>query len=636
MHYLLKGDGMNTEKSQRKHDSGLTTVRFSISAKLITIITIIVLASLGSITVLVSWLVRQDLRIAAEDNNFEVNRRSAMETETTLTNTRSNSLILMQTVNTLGTGSALANQAIDLFFEQNKQIALLLFASGGKADDILVNKQFFLSKDIDEDLSDSFFETYKAFFARAASGETLILNTTPWFSVSLLTLLYPWNNGAVGVVFSPENLTDNFGFGTNQSYLINDEGDILIHTDFEQVKNAVNVSGEKYINFVRENPLRNEQTLYTDEEGIRYFAAFNKLDIGGTVVITRIEYNKVFEGINATTRRNIYLTITVLSISIMVIWFFAKNMSIPIKVLAEAAHTIEGGAFELELRPKSQDEVGVLTASFQRMSKALSIFGRFTSRDIAVRAMHGEIKPGGLQKNVTILFTDIRGFTEKSENFIQAYGDDAPDRMVLWLNDYLSHMVECIEKTSGVVDKFIGDSVMAHWGAAYTSGSPQRDAFNCIKAALMMRFVLYDMNKNRKPDDKGNPPIRIGCGINTGVVTAGQIGSELKMEYTVIGEPVNIASRLEALNKSLATDILITEDTWNLVKNYFVTEQMPLVKVRGKESPLNVYTVINFAGLNKGPQTLADVRNLMGIKEEDRTVERRKVTIDVDGLRERR
>ena len=608
---------MNTEKKLQIPDSGLMTVRFSISAKLITIITIIVLLSLGSITVLVSWLVREDLRIAAEDNNFEVNRRSAMETESTLANMRSNSLILMQTVNTLGAGTVPAEQAVGMFFSENSQIALLLFAADGKAEELLVNKQFFLSKDIDTTLADSFFEKYKAAFVRAASGETVLLNTTPWSNTSLLALLYPWNNGAAVVVFSPENLTDNFGFGTNQSYLINDAGDILIDVDAELVRTGANVAGERFTKYIWENPQRNEQTLYTDEGGIRYFGAFTKLNIGGAVIITRIESNKVFEGINATTRRNIYLTITVLSISIMLIWFFSKSISVPIKALAQAAHTIESGAFEVELRSKGRDEIGVLTDSFQRMSMALSVFGRFTNRDIAVRAMRGEIKPGGSPKHATVFFSDMRGFTEKSENFTVAFGEDASNLIVLWLNDYLTRMVECVQKTGGAVDKFIGDAVMAHWGTAYTAGSPQEDAYNCLKAALMMRIALYKMNKRRSPEDPSNPPIRIGCGIDSGVVTAGQIGSELRMEYTVVGDTVNLAYRTESLNKPLATDILITENTWKLVKDYFITEEMPSVRVRGKKMPIRIFAVINFAGINKGPRTLADVRKLLGIEAPD-------------------
>jgi len=185
-------------------------------------------------------------------------------------------------------------------------------------------------------------------------------------------------------------------------------------------------------------------------------------------------------------------------------------------------------------------------------------------------------------------------------------------------------MVFCVEKTNGIIDKFIGDAVMAHWGTASTAGSPQKDAFNCVKSALMMRNMLKKMNKNRKEENMGDPPIHIGCGINTGIVTAGQIGSDLRMEYTVIGDPVNLASRVESLNKPLGTDILISENTWNLVRKYFITEEMPPVTVKGKEKPVRLFAVINFnfdvlkqTPVGSEPMNLAELRKYLGIKPPD-------------------
>jgi adenylate cyclase len=614
-------------------NAGLIKVRFSIGAKLIILISIIVVVSLGSITALVSWLVHGDLQISAEENNFETNRRAAMEAEMTLENARSHSRIL---INTIMAAESDISGAIDFFFTENPQIASVFFITAGRQEQILANRRFFTSHEIEITLLDSWFESHKSVLERAVRGETVLLNAAPYFARPLLVLFFPWHNGgAGGVLFSSGNINQNFGFGTNQSYMINSDGDILSHTDFSLVRSSVNLSGEDFIRSILDSPQRNMQKLVesdfkllqtadslagtpdnsSDTQAvIRKFTAFTRLNTAGAVVITSIEYDKVFEGIAATTRRNIYLTIAVLSISIIFVWFFSKTISIPIKALAVVAHNIEDGVFEMDLKPKGRDETGVLTASFQKMCAALRVFSKFTNREIALKSVRGEIKPGGLLKHATIFFSDIRDFTAKSEHFTKIFGDEASNSIIHWLNNYFTHMVDCVEKTNGVVDKFIGDAVMAHWGTATTMGSPEMDAYNCVKAALMMRNALHIMNSERDPDDPANPLIKIGCGINSGIVTAGQLGSDLRMEYTVIGDPVNLASRIEALTKSLNADILISENTWRLTGDKFITEEMPAVTVKGKKKPVRVFAVVNFAGNSEGPQTMADVRKLLGIE----------------------
>jgi adenylate cyclase len=607
--------------SQKQKSRTIDKIKFPISAKLITIISFIVIISLGSIIVLVSWLVRQDLQISAEENNFEVNRRSAMEAETLITNVRAHSRLLIQNITAMGTDSAFARNAAASFFTENPQIACVYFV--GAAEKLLVNSRFFASRETDEALASSFFENHKASLARSVRGETLLVNAAPHFARPVLALFFPVNNnaasaaGAGAVLFSSESLNNNFGFGTNISYMINSDGDIIAHSDFSLVRNGVNIINNDFIRSIMDSSDRNRQQL-ADIDGIRQFSAFSKLNAAGAIVITGIEYGRVFEGINATTRRNLYLTIAVLSISIIFIWFFSKTISVPLRSLASAARRIEGGRFDdLDLHPKGKDEIGVLTSSFKKMGAALHIFGRFTNKEIAVKAMRGEIKPGGVPKHATVFFSDIRSFTELSEKMTKAFGDEASDRIVFWLNNYLTRMIECIEQTNGVVDKFIGDAVMAHWGTAYSAGSPRDDALNCIRAALLMRKALYNLNSQRKIKDDSNPVIRIGCGINTGIVTAGQIGSDLRMEYTVIGDPVNLASRIEALTKPLGADILISENTWDLVKDVLITEEMPSVTVKGKEKPLRIFAVVNYKASKRIPQTLSEVRKVLGIKNVD-------------------
>ena len=602
-------------------------VRFSIGAKLVTIITSLIVFSLGSIIFLVSYFVREDLEVTAEANNFDVNRRSAAEAEFTLSSIHSNSQVLVQIIKAAGIDSPLSRRASSLFFMENKQIAALVFSTPDD-EKYLLNDDFFFSRDLNSFLVNSFFKDNELYYKRAASGESVFLNATPHFSVHLLALYYPIQGGALCIFFTPENLIDSFSSSLNKSYFINGEGDILIHPDFEKVRTGANIGNREYVRKIRQSSSRYRQDLL-DDDGVKSFIAYTKMNEGASIVFTSIEYDKLFEGIDATMRRNIYLAAAVLFLSILFTWFFSKTISTALKILSNAARRIEGGYFDLDLKPKSRDEIGFLTSSFQRMSKALSVFGRFTNREIAVKAMRGEIKPGGLPKHATVFFSDIRGFTEKSENFTNEFGSDASDRIVQWLNNYLTQMVDCVEKTNGVVDKFIGDAVMAHWGTAYSAGSPAKDAFNGVKAALMMRKALVQMNKNRFAGDPGDPPISIGCGINTGIVTAGQIGSDVRMEYTVIGDPVNLASRIEALNKPLGTDILISESTWNLVKYFFITEEMPSVTVKGKEKPVRIFAVVNHVSVTSGPKTLKEVRTLLDIKPPDMS----KVDMDAEEVK---
>jgi len=679
---------MSKDKIINKNQNG-TTVRFSIGAKLIIIISIIVLVSLGSITALVSWLVREDLKLTSEDTNFEANRRASAEAEQTLEKMRLLSLSFARVAalaETKGDGGANARggesnsdsvnsvlrEEADYFFAQNQTIAALFFMMRQPAawtDRVFTNGRFFSSRGIDAAVADVFKNDNVKTLENAVMGRTILVNASPWFGntqspVSLAALFFPIQSGGGCVIFSTESLNESFGMGVNASYLINADGVVIADSDPDRVKNAVNLSGQDTINQILNSTDRNKQMIAeldvqltrdgaggtsfinrlrnmvkelfkskNDNGKARYYLAYTRLNTAGCIVITTVEYDKVFEGINATTERNIYLTAAVLFLSIMVIWFFTKTISVPLKALASAAHQVESGVFDVKLQPAGRDEIGVLTSSFGKMCAALNIFGKFTNRDIAVQAMRGEIKPGGLSKHATVFFSDIRGFTEKSENFVKAFGKEASDRIVFWLNEYLTRMVECVEKTNGIVDKFIGDAVMAHWGTAYTAGSAKEDALNCVKAALMMRVALHRINKDRRHENAGNPPISIGCGINTGIVTAGQIGSELRMEYTVIGDPVNLASRVEALNKPLGTDILITEDTWNLVKDQYLVEEMPSVTVKGKEKPVRLFAVVNHFAVVSGPKTLAEARKLLGIRppdisKADLDAEERKYKID--------
>jgi adenylate cyclase len=236
------------------------------------------------------------------------------------------------------------------------------------------------------------------------------------------------------------------------------------------------------------------------------------------------------------------------------------------------------------------------------MSHALENFERFTNRAVVNLARKGKLSLGGTSKNAVICFSLIRDFTTISGKLTAA-------GLVKFINAYMRRIVPCITKTGGIVDKFLtqgGVVVMALWGTADSAESPARNALNCIKSMLLMRMALQKLNRELAVLGR-LPLVKMGCGINAGEVVSGQMGSEQRMEFTVIGDAVNLASRIEGPNDLFDTDILITEAVYNLIGRYLVTKEMPSLTVKGKEKPLRVFTVLNARGL-QGPQTLAELR----------------------------
>ena len=213
-------------------------------------------------------------------------------------------------------------------------------------------------------------------------------------------------------------------------------------------------------------------------------------------------------------------------------------------------------------------------------------FGRYVSPQIVKQLLSNPdlIKLGGEKRDLTIMFSDIRSFTTLSE------GMD-PEELVNFLNGYLSEMTNIIFKYEGVVDKYIGDAIMAFWGA------PVDDPEHPVKAALTALEMLEKLkNLNEKWAQEEKKQINIGIGINTGVVTIGNMGSNVRFDYTVMGDNVNLASRLEGINKQYKTRIVVSEYTYERIKDKFVTRMLDKAAVKGKKVPVRIYELVGKDG----------------------------------------
>lgn len=229
-----------------------------------------------------------------------------------------------------------------------------------------------------------------------------------------------------------------------------------------------------------------------------------------------------------------------------------------------------------------QEELRKLNIELEKAKDLLKqSFQRYVSAQIVEEILHSAtpVNLRGERKIVTILLSDIRGFTGLSEQM-------EPEALVQFLNSYLSEMIEIIFEHEGTLDKFMGDAVLALFGAPVAHGD---DALRAVKAALAMQRKLRELNEIWRND--GKPNIKIGIGISTGEVVVGNIGSEKRMEYTVIGQDVNYAQRIEALTKELSADILISESTYEKVKGLVATQKFGPIFIRGKKEPIKVYGV---------------------------------------------
>ncbi len=194
-----------------------------------------------------------------------------------------------------------------------------------------------------------------------------------------------------------------------------------------------------------------------------------------------------------------------------------------------------------------------------------------------------ELKLGGEKKILTVLFSDIRGFTSISEKM-------TPEDLVEHLNEYLEAMTNIVMKYEGTLDKYVGDEIMAFWGAPI----PQEDhTFRACQAAVEMMDVLNKMNENWASLPEPKPPLYIGIGLNTGDMVVALMGSSSRMDYTLMGDNVNLGARLEGTNKIYSTNIIISEFTYEQVKDRIIARELDLIRVKGKELPVKIYELVD-------------------------------------------
>jgi adenylate cyclase len=261
----------------------------------------------------------------------------------------------------------------------------------------------------------------------------------------------------------------------------------------------------------------------------------------------------------------------------------STDITVDTDLFIEGSETISVNLATVQLNSLRNEPIGymLMMEDITREKRLRNTMSRYMSKTVVDQLLaSGEVELGGTGRDVSVLFSDIRGFTSISERL-------GAKETVALLNEYFTDMVDIVFAHNGVLDKYIGDMIMAVFGSVLQS---EEDASNAVTVGNKMLTALHQLNRRRA--ERGDEAIRIGVGISTGNVVAGNIGSLKRMEYTVVGDRVNLAERLESANKFYGTSILICDATWEAVRHHAAAREIDLIRVRGRDRPVAIYEAL--------------------------------------------
>jgi adenylate cyclase len=329
--------------------------------------------------------------------------------------------------------------------------------------------------------------------------------------------------------------------------------------------------------------------------GEAYEAVLTPISFPGWSLVTIIPESEFLGPVQMTIRKLLIgLAMLIVIAGALSAWLAQRLIAAPlIRVVGEIQHVERFELEKVERHPSRLTEIGNLSNAIGDMAQGLAAFRKYIPADL-VRRLIGEgsgARLGGSVRTMSVMFIDLAGFTGMSERMGEG--------IIPLLSRYFDLISQQVQNHGGTIDKFIGDAVMAFWGAPALNPD---HALDCCRAAVACRRAIDEAGL---VDDNGEP-VRIRIGINSGEMLVGNIGSELRLNYTVIGDAVNIASRLESTNKLYGTTIIVGHDTRRLAGERIVVRELDRLAVYGRTGGLQIYELLGIAGEFDGPRDWVD------------------------------
>lgn len=381
--------------------------------------------------------------------------------------------------------------------------------------------------------------------------------------------------------------------GLNLFFVTDKTGIVMGHRDESLATKKQNFSGNEIVRFALQSSMASGMKyLPVSANQKAMYAAYAKTTFG-PIVFSQVEEEKILVVTKELKNNIIQIVGYFLSVTLFLVFVFSMTLTSPLETLTNLIHLVSKGNFDVnasgQVKTFFKDEVKELATAFDSMTEGLkerdkvkNLFNKFHGSSVTEDLMKKDVSIGGQSKDVIVFFSDIRGFTAFSEK-------RKPEEVVGMLNEYFAVMVKIINANGGIVDKFIGDAIMAVWGVPKAN---KKDAHNAVKACLEMRRALADLNEKRM--GRKEPPIQIGMGLHAGSAISGTIGSDERMEYTIIGNTVNTGSRIESSTKAFGSDLLVSDTVLEKIGDAYLTEYAGSAEVKGRSEPLKLHKVRGF------------------------------------------
>lgn len=379
------------------------------------------------------------------------------------------------------------------------------------------------------------------------------------------------------------------------AFILNDKDEIIAHPNLAMLARGedehlrptrVHELGDRVSTAFREHDRTGEHSFTFKMDGENYNAAFADFpesfqkDWKIGVVVPENE----FVGPLVANRQRVLIVIAgILLLAVIVAMLIARNISRPIVQLAKETEKIRDFHLDDEISIRSSiKEIQLMTNAISSMKTGLRAFRRYVPA-VLVRQLiktGEEARIGGKKLELTVFFSDITGFTTVSEGM-------PPEKLMIHLSEYFDELTKIVIACGGTVDKYIGDALMAFWGAPHPDGD---QAIHACRAALLCREKVAELNARWEKEGKVTFPTRIG--IHTGQTVVGNMGSEERMNYSAVGETVNVASRLEEFNKKYGTRIIVSRSTYEKASDRFTFRPLDRVPIRGMKREILIYELV--------------------------------------------